>query len=85
MSSEPTNIALLVVGVFFVAFLLFKLFRPSAARAPEWHEARRKIVEAKKRARDKNAEPSQTVEKKPEPVAVPELDPQIVKVNHVAP
>jgi hypothetical protein len=58
MESEPRGLALVVVGLCFVAFLLFKLFRPSRAKSAEWHQAKRLVADAKRRARDRGADPA---------------------------
>ena len=58
MRTEPASIALVLVGVFFVAFLLFKLVRPSFSKQVEKQGVKRKIAEAKKRARKKGTDRS---------------------------
>lgn len=54
MRTEPTSIVLVLVGFIFVLFLIFKLFRPSFHRQSEKQEIRRRITEAKSRARSKD-------------------------------
>jgi hypothetical protein len=60
MRTEPTSIALVFVGVLFVAFLLFKLARPSFSNRAERQEVKRKIADAKRRAREKGCDPVQS-------------------------
>lgn len=57
MRTEPTSIVLILGGLSFVLFLLFKLFRPSFYKQAEKQEIRRHILEAKSRARKKGADP----------------------------
>jgi hypothetical protein len=57
MNSEPASYALIVAGLLFSGFLLFKMFRPPAAKRPEWLTAKKNVDEAKKRARDKGITP----------------------------
>jgi hypothetical protein len=59
MKSEPASILLVIAGVLFAVFLLLKMFRPPAAKTPQWREAKRNIDEAKKRGRDKNRDAQQ--------------------------
>lgn len=59
MKSEPASILLVVAGVLFAVFLLLKMFRPPAAKTPQWREAKRAIDEAKKRGRDKSRDAQQ--------------------------
>jgi len=51
---------MIIAGVLFVAFLLFKFFRPSGGQSEKWQKARKRIAEAKKRARDKGASPQES-------------------------
>jgi len=60
MRTEPASILFVLVGVLFVAFLLFKLVRPSFRRRTNKQEVKRKIADAKRRARIRGAEPSQS-------------------------
>jgi hypothetical protein len=57
MGSEPTSLALVLVGLLFAAFILLKLYRPAVTRTPQGKEARRRIIEAKNRARDRSLQP----------------------------
>ncbi len=59
MSSEPTSLALVLVGLLFAAFILLKLYRPAVSRTPQWKEVKRSIAEAKKRARDRSLGPAE--------------------------
>ena len=59
MKSEPTGIALLIAGLLFAVFLLLKMFRPPAAKTPQWLQAKRTIDEAKRRGRDKTKDARQ--------------------------
>ncbi len=59
MRSEPVSLALILGGFLFVAFLLFKLFRPSATDKQGIREAKQRIADAKRRARDKGADANQ--------------------------
>jgi hypothetical protein len=58
MNTEPTSLALVLVGLLFAAFILLKLYRPAIARTPQRKQAKRRIAEAKKRARDKSLQPA---------------------------
>ena len=58
MSSEPTSLALVLVGLLFAAFILIKLYRPAVSRTPQWKEVKRRIAEAKRRARDRSLQPA---------------------------
>ncbi len=60
MRTEPASILFVLVGVLFVAFLLFKLVRPSFLRRTNKHEVKRKIADAKRRARIPGADPKQS-------------------------
>jgi hypothetical protein len=60
MRSEPASILFVLVGVLFVAFLLFKLVRPSFLSRANKHEVKRKIADAKRRARLRDAGPRQS-------------------------
>ena len=55
MRTEPASILFVLVGVLFVAFLLFKLVRPSFRSRADQNDTRRKIADAKRRARLRDA------------------------------
>ncbi|MBN1656233.1 MAG: hypothetical protein JXA30_20860 [Deltaproteobacteria bacterium] len=57
MRTEPSSIILVLVGVLFVAFLLFKLVRPSFSSRAKRQEVRQKIADAKQRARARGSDP----------------------------
>ena len=59
MKTEPASILLITAGILFALFLILKMFRPPAPRPPEWQEAKRKVDEAKKRARDSHIDTQQ--------------------------
>lgn len=59
MQSDSTGIALVLTGVVFIAFILFKMFRPAVGGTAQRREVKRKIVEAKSRGRDKSADSKQ--------------------------
>lgn len=52
MTPQSAKLALAVAGALFIAFLLFKLFRPIASPGPQRREARRRFSEARRKARE---------------------------------